>query len=82
MNRLCLARGIPLVEAGSTGYLGQVFASGLPVCLFYFWEVNKVLLQVCVIKKGETECYECQEKPAQKVYPICTIRRCIVEFSV
>jgi len=30
--------------------------------------------QVTVIKKGETECYECQPKPAQKSFPGCTIR--------
>jgi ubiquitin-like 1-activating enzyme E1 B len=29
---------------------------------------------VNVIKKGEAACYECEEKPVQKVYPICTIR--------
>mmetsp|Transcript_17796 Transcript_17796/g.23061 ORF Transcript_17796/g.23061 Transcript_17796/m.23061 type:complete len:668 (-) Transcript_17796:312-2315(-) len=52
VNRLCLAADIPLIEAGSTGFLGQV----------------------TVIKKGETECYECQPKASQKVYPICTIR--------
>ena len=27
-----------------------------------------------MISKGETACYECQPKPSQKVYPICTIR--------
>lgn len=52
MNRLCLACDLPLVESGTTGYLGQAM----------------------VIKKGETECYECTPKPSQKVYPICTIR--------
>lgn len=52
VNRLCLAAGKPLMEAGSTGHLGQV----------------------TVIKKGETECFECQAKPTQKVYPYCTIR--------
>lgn len=52
MNRLCLASSIPMVEAGTTGFLGQVQ----------------------VIDKGYTECYECQPKPAQRVYPICTIR--------
>lgn len=52
VNRLCLAADKPLLEAGSTGYLGQV----------------------TVIKKGETECFECQAKPTQKVYPYCTIR--------
>ncbi|XP_074646396.1 SUMO-activating enzyme subunit 2-like [Tubulanus polymorphus] len=30
--------------------------------------------QVTVIKKGVTECYECQPKAAQKTYPGCTIR--------
>lgn len=52
VNRLCLAAEKPLLEAGSTGHLGQV----------------------TVIKKGETECFECEAKPTQKVYPYCTIR--------
>ncbi|KAI0231663.1 SUMO-activating enzyme subunit 2 [Lamellibrachia satsuma] len=30
--------------------------------------------QVTVIKKGLTECYECQPKPTQKSFPGCTIR--------
>ncbi|XP_064598991.1 SUMO-activating enzyme subunit 2-like [Liolophura sinensis] len=30
--------------------------------------------QVTVIKKGLTECYECQPKPRQKTFPGCTIR--------
>lgn len=30
--------------------------------------------QVTVIRKGLTECYECQPKPAQKTFPGCTIR--------
>ncbi|XP_063589886.1 SUMO-activating enzyme subunit 2-like [Penaeus indicus] len=52
VNRMCLAAGVPLVESGTAGYLGQV----------------------TVIKKGVTECYECQPKPAQKTFPGCTIR--------
>ena len=52
VNRMCLAAGVPLVESGTAGYLGQV----------------------TVIKKGETECYECQPKPHQKSFPGCTIR--------
>ena len=52
VNRMCLAADVPLIEAGTTGYLGQV----------------------TVIQGKETECYECQPKPTQKVYPICTIR--------
>lgn len=53
VNRLCLASGVPLIEAGTTGYLGQV---------------------TVIHKESSTECYECQPKPTQKVYPICTIR--------
>ena len=30
--------------------------------------------QVQVIKKGRSECYDCQPKPVQKSFPICTIR--------
>jgi len=30
--------------------------------------------QVQVIKKGLTECYDCNEKPIPKSYPVCTIR--------
>ena len=53
VNRLCLAASVPLVEAGTAGYLGQVTVIDRP---------------------SGTECYECQAKPTQKVYPICTIR--------
>lgn len=52
VNRLCLAYGIPLIESGTTGYIGQA----MPII------------------KNVTECYECQPKITQKVYPICTIR--------
>ena len=30
--------------------------------------------QVQVIRKGKSECYDCQPKPVQKSFPICTIR--------
>ena len=30
--------------------------------------------QVQAIQKGETECYDCNPKPVQKSFPICTIR--------
>lgn len=53
VNRLCLASSIPLIEAGTAGYLGQV---------------------TVIDKPSGTECYECQAKATQKVYPICTIR--------
>lgn len=44
---------MPLIEAGTAGYLGQV---------------------TVIDKPSGTECYECQAKATQKVYPICTIR--------
>uniref|UniRef100_A0A7S2U773 SUMO-activating enzyme subunit n=1 Tax=Attheya septentrionalis TaxID=420275 RepID=A0A7S2U773_9STRA len=53
VNRLCLAASVPLIEAGTTGYFGQV---------------------TVIDKSSGVECYECQPKPTQKVYPICTIR--------
>eukprot|EP00592_Proboscia_alata_P018982 CAMPEP_0194405836 /NCGR_PEP_ID=MMETSP0176-20130528/4162_1 /TAXON_ID=216777 /ORGANISM="Proboscia alata, Strain PI-D3" /LENGTH=734 /DNA_ID=CAMNT_0039204807 /DNA_START=38 /DNA_END=2242 /DNA_ORIENTATION=+ len=53
VNRACLAASLPLIEAGTTGYLGQT---------------------TVISKEAGTECFECQVKPAQKVYPICTIR--------
>ena len=52
VNRMCLATARPMIDAGTTGYIGQV----------------------TVTRKGEAACYECEEKPTQKVYPICTIR--------
>jgi ubiquitin-like 1-activating enzyme E1 B len=52
VNRLCLAYEIPLIESGTTGYIGQ----SMPIL------------------KKITECYECQPKLTQKIYPICTIR--------
>jgi ubiquitin-like 1-activating enzyme E1 B len=52
VNRMCLAANVPLIESGTTGYLGQVQ----------------------IIKQGETECYECNQKQAPKSFPVCTIR--------
>jgi ubiquitin-like 1-activating enzyme E1 B len=52
VNRLCLAADVPLVESGSSGYLGQI----------------------TLIKKGQTECYDCLPKPQAKSFPGCTIR--------
>ena len=31
VNRLCLSAGVPLIESGTEGYLGQVFAHDLPM---------------------------------------------------
>ena len=52
VNRMCVAAGVPLVESGTAGYLGQV----------------------AVHAAGRTECFDCQPKPTQKTYAVCTIR--------
>ena len=52
VNRLCLATGRSLVEAGTQGFLGQAYP----------------------ITGRKTECFECVPPPAQRKYPICTIR--------
>ncbi len=52
VNRMALAAGLPLIEAGTAGYLGQAY----------------------VIKKGVTQCFECEPKPPPTTFPICTIR--------
>ncbi|KAH0487589.1 MAG: uncharacterized protein KVP18_000487 [Porospora cf. gigantea A] len=52
VNRMCLAADVPLVEAGSTGYNGQVFP----------------------IIPRLSACYDCEAKPRQRVYPVCTLR--------
>ncbi|RUP52238.1 hypothetical protein BC936DRAFT_150064 [Jimgerdemannia flammicorona] len=52
VNMMCLAADVPLIESGTTGYLGQAY----------------------VIKKGQTECFDCSPKPTPTTYPVCTIR--------
>ena len=76
VNRLCLAAGVPLVEAGTTGYLGQVTVIHKPSqvacyeCKSKFVSVAFALLlkNVIHILSGNTA------QETQKVYPICTIR--------
>ncbi|CAG9472446.1 SUMO-activating enzyme subunit 2, putative [Plasmodium vivax] len=53
VNKLCVMERKVLIEAGSTGYNGQVYP----------------------ILANETKCYNCEEKPKNKTYAICTIRQ-------
>ncbi|VWU48519.1 SUMO-activating enzyme subunit 2, putative [Hepatocystis sp. ex Piliocolobus tephrosceles] len=53
VNKLCIMENKVLIEAGSTGYNGQVYP----------------------IYSNETKCYNCEEKPKNKTYAICTIRQ-------
>lgn len=66
MNRLCQAAGVPLMESGTSGYLGQV-APIVRVSLMkpFFREADE---------KDHTECFDCVPKPTPKSFPVCTIR--------
>mmetsp|Transcript_40 Transcript_40/g.51 ORF Transcript_40/g.51 Transcript_40/m.51 type:complete len:627 (-) Transcript_40:867-2747(-) len=62
VNRLCLAAGVPLVEAGTTGYLGQVKvcdkASGLACYECATQETQKVY-PICTIRSTPTQPVHC-----------------------
>jgi ubiquitin-like 1-activating enzyme E1 B len=48
VNRLCLAAGVPLVESGTTGYLGQVHMHvhvSMRYILFKLFFLAKISLQ-------------------------------------
>ena len=65
VNRLCLAAHVPLIEAGTTGYLGQVNV---------IYQSAKNDNDNDDNDDDDTACYECQSVETPKVYPICTIR--------
>ncbi|KAJ1305508.1 hypothetical protein OPQ81_000515 [Rhizoctonia solani] len=58
VNKMCIAAGIPLIESGTAGYLGQV----------------QPLMHHKLHSPSETECFECVAKPVPKSFPVCTIR--------
>ncbi|GAB1522899.1 E1 ubiquitin-activating protein uba2 [Rhizoctonia solani] len=58
VNKMCIAAGIPLIESGTAGYLGQV----------------QPLMHHALHSPSETECFECVAKPVPKSFPVCTIR--------
>ena len=64
VNRLCFTAGVPLIESGTQGYLGQV--------QFIFNPKN--CPEPGQNSKVRTECFECQPKAPPKTYPVCTIR--------
>lgn len=82
VNRICIAANVPLVESGTTGYLGQVrpgAARRSPVlsrCAIKipFPEARRPLPQVTTHLGGDMACYECTPKPVPKSFPVCTIR--------
>ncbi|CAE6506349.1 unnamed protein product [Rhizoctonia solani] len=58
VNKMCIAAGIPLIESGTAGYLGQV----------------QPLMHHTLHSPSEVECFECVAKPVPKSFPVCTIR--------
>ena len=58
VNRMCLAAGVPLVESGTEGYIGQARA---------------IIKGDDTGFKG-FKCYECDPPRKTESYPICTIR--------
>ncbi|BGP19642.1 hypothetical protein JCM10213_000100 [Rhodosporidiobolus nylandii] len=58
VNRMCLAAGVPLVESGTSGYVGQV----------------QPIFQGLGEKREEVECFDCTGKPVPKTFAVCTIR--------
>ncbi|GAA6042460.1 hypothetical protein JCM8097_008469 [Rhodosporidiobolus ruineniae] len=58
VNRMCLAAGVPLLESGTSGYVGQV----------------QPIFQDKHEEGREVECFDCLGKPVPKTFAVCTIR--------
>ncbi|GAA5866106.1 hypothetical protein JCM8547_000600 [Rhodosporidiobolus lusitaniae] len=63
VNRMCLAAGVPLIESGTSGYVGQV----QPI----FQKRGK---EGGEAEGEEVECFDCTGKPVPKTFAVCTIR--------
>ena len=52
VNRSCLAANVPLIEAGTTGYLGQVFTivKGVTACYECFPKLKPKVYPICTIR--------------------------------
>ncbi|KAJ8601592.1 hypothetical protein CTAYLR_010140 [Chrysophaeum taylorii] len=61
VNRMCLAAGVPLVEAGTTGYLGQVFVikKGETACYECFPKPSRVAYPICTIRSTPDKPVHC-----------------------
>ncbi|KAG8904242.1 E1 ubiquitin-activating protein uba2 [Tulasnella sp. 403] len=58
VNKMCMAAGVPLIESGTAGYLGQV----------------QPLLKARLVTQDVTECFDCMPKETPRTFPVCTIR--------
>jgi len=61
VNRTCLAANVPLVEAGTTGYLGQVFSvmKGATACYECFPKPQRKVYPVCTIRSTPDKPVHC-----------------------
>lgn len=61
VNRMCLASGVPLIEAGTTGYLGQVFAvqKSVTACYECFPKPTPTVYPICTIRATPSKPVHC-----------------------
>ncbi|KAH8063740.1 SUMO activating enzyme [Aureococcus anophagefferens] len=61
VNRMCLASDVPLIEAGTTGFLGQVFVirKGETACYECFPKATKKVYPICTIRSTPSEPVHC-----------------------
>ena len=68
VNRLCLGADVPLVESGTSGYLGEsmIVWKGHTSCYECIVSLSVIFIvrSITIIK----------DKPRQKTFPGCTIR--------
>jgi len=65
-----MAAGVPLVESGTAGYLGQV--QPLLKVPEHFGQCGCVVEGFLI--QDRTECFDCVPKPTPTTFPVCTIR--------
>src|SRR2546423_1576267 len=68
VNKMCLAADIPLIDGGTTGFLGHVQIIKKVVAPFFY------NMSTTDTSQGLTECYDCYPKETPKSFPVCTIR--------
>ena len=61
VNRMCLAADLPLIEAGTTGFLGQVFSmrKGETACYECFPKPQRVVYPICTIRSTPSQQVHC-----------------------
>lgn len=61
VNRMCLASGVPLIEAGTTGYLGQVFSiqKSVTACYECFPKPTPTVYPICTIRATPNKPVHC-----------------------